>query len=249
MDDRRRVLKIISSIIIAIVGLVFLLGIMANASRSEDDAESVRTLYVKYGDQELEDGAYIEFGVLSEQRFNIEYRMSWLTGSRGYHVKIVPRVTAETNFNFDFDWYQKAYSDVSALTLAFNVTPQEKFFTMSAPGDMQEILSAQYPANTISGTPSVVNTGLHYFTLIVYSDDRSEMIHIHFGLTGPIVDPEMKLILDKVGINSILFQQFLMGAFFGYMTSFKHKNTISINHGCKTMGNHDGGLVVAELFQ
>ncbi len=163
----------------------------------EDSAEK-STLYVEYKGEQLENGASLELSPAEPIRFDIEYELEWLTGARGFHVKIIPLITKETNFTFSYDWYQKAYSDVTSLNVGFDLQAKEDYFTLQVPGDLNEILQKQFPANTISGTPSAFYSGIDYFTIVILSDDQSEQIKINFSIA-----PDVEEI--NLGKESIVF--------------------------------------------
>ena len=175
---KTRVLAVLVGIML---GFVLILGLALGTMR--EDGEQRSTLFVEYKGERLEDGASLELETGSPIRFDVGYELEWLTGARGFHVKVVPRITSETNFTFSYDWYQKAYSDVTSLNVGFDLQAGKDYFTLQVPGDLNTILQRQFPANTISTAPSALGSGIDYFTILILSDDQSEQIKVNFHIT------------------------------------------------------------------
>lgn len=175
---KTRVLAVLVGIML---GFVLILGLVLGTMR--EDGEQRSTLFVEYNGERLEDGASLELETGSPIRFDVGYELEWLTGARGFHVKVVPRITSETNFTFSYDWYQKAYSDVTSLNVGFDLQAEKDYFTLQVPGDLNTILQKQFPANTISNAPSALDSGIDYFTILILSDDQSEQTKVNFHIT------------------------------------------------------------------
>ena len=172
-----RFFAIVSAFCIAIM---LCLGIFLNTTRTD---EQTATLRVEYNGKEIDDGESVTLATGEPVRFDVGYELEWLTGERGFYVKVVPRITSETNFTFSYDWYQKAYSDVTSLNVGFDLQAGKDYFTLQIPGDLGAIFEKQFPANTISGTPSALDSGIDYFTIVILSDDQSEQIKVNFHIT------------------------------------------------------------------
>ena len=172
-----RFFAIVSAFCIAIM---LCLGLFLSTTRTDEQASTLR---VEYNGKEIDDGESVALATGGPVRFDVGYELEWLTGERGFYVKVVPRITSETNFTFSYDWYQKAYSDVTSLNVGFDLQAGKDYFTLQVPGDLGTILQKQFPANTISGTPSALDSGIDYFTIVILSDDQSEQIKVNFHIT------------------------------------------------------------------
>ena len=110
----------------------------------------------------------------------------------GYHVKILPHTTKETNFDFTADGKTYNYGAEGELTKAFEIEQADEYFTLKATKTVKGVLETLYPNKTIivpelkSKTP--------YFALVVSSEDYSAEITIAFvsvvAVTGVTLDPD-----------------------------------------------------------
>lgn len=188
-DEKIKIAVIITAVILL---LSLLIGSIVSLTRSDDEG-STPTLYVKYNEEKLETGSEVELEIGETVRFDVGYDLDFISGQNGYHVKVMPRITEETDFTYTVDGTQKKFSDLPALTNTFNVVAEEGAFTLKANGDLPTIIASLYNAiYTVEGVPNAANTGKAYFTLVVLSADQTESVEIHLKLTGEEErDPEV----------------------------------------------------------
>lgn len=176
--------KIKTVAIVTAVILIFalILGMILSLTRSSESPAS--TLYVERDGEKIQTGSETEIEIGETVRFDVGYDLSFISGESGYHVKITPRITEETDFTYTVDGTEKKFSEIPALTNAFNVVVEEDGFTLNAEGDMKAILSKLHQTDSVSGVPSIMNIGVAYFTMTVLSADQTESVEIYLKLTG-----------------------------------------------------------------
>lgn len=180
-DEKIKIAVIITAVILL---LSLLIGSIVSLTRS-DEQGSTSTLYAKYNDEKIESGSELSIAIGETVRFDVGYDLDFISGQSGYHVKVMPRITEETEFSYTVDGTQKKFSDLPALTNTFNVVAEEGAFTLKANGDLPTIIASLYSSiYTVEGVPSALNTGKAYFTLIVLSADQSESVEVHLKLIG-----------------------------------------------------------------
>ena len=183
--------KIIS---LAVVLLLIIAAVGFAAYFSNGFTSEFKTFYVECnGEKILNDKDYYEMSANEEYCFDVKYLFD--VGSKenklGYHVKILPHTTKETNFDFMADGKTYNYGAEGELTKAFEIEQADEYFTLKAP-TVKGVLETLYPNKTIivpdlkSKTP--------YFALVVSSEDYSAEITIAFAsviaVTGVTLDPD-----------------------------------------------------------
>ena len=178
--------KIIS---LAVVLLLIIAAVGFAAYFSNGFTSEFKTFYVECnGEKILNDKDYYEMSANEEYCFDVKYLFD--VGSKenklGYHVKILPHTTKETNFDFTADGKTYNYGAEGELTKAFEIEQADEDFTVKG------VLETLYPNKTIivpelkSKTP--------YFALVVSSEDYSAEITIAFvsvvAVTGVTLDPD-----------------------------------------------------------
>ena len=186
MRKNRQLSRFLSSFLVFLL-ILALFGWISNMSSQKEGQFSAPVLCVKYMDKELKNEDSLALPVLQQFRFEVDYQASSSVADLNYFVEIVPKVDEETDFVFKIDGYQKHYSSISSLSLAFNLTADDGYFTFDIPYDLTDILAKQYPENVITNTQSALNTSIPYFTLKVYSYDKLQVINVDFHLVEPIV--------------------------------------------------------------
>ena len=170
--------KIIS---LALVVLLIVTAVGVAAYFSNGFTSEFKTFYVECnGEKILNNKNYYEMSVNEEYRFDVKYLFD--VGNKenklGYHVKILPHTTKETNFDFTADGKTYNYGAEGELTQAFEIEQADEYFTLKAP-TVKGILETLYPNKRIivpelkSKTP--------YFELVVSSEDYSASITIAFA--------------------------------------------------------------------
>ncbi len=173
-----------AAIVVAmILIIVFLVGCVAQLTRLD---EVDKTFYVEYDGEEIARVNGFEVNIGETVRFDVGYKWAWIKETGTYHVKIVPKITGETSFEYRVEDEAKYYSDIPALTNAFNVVMEEDYFTLRADGDLPVIISKLYPFNKVTGIPSTAGSGIDYFTLYVYSEEEAEEVRIDFRLSSKV---------------------------------------------------------------
>lgn len=130
------------------------------------------------------------FVVGEELRFGVNYQYGLLATNKNYNysVKIVP--AEGTNFDFTVDGVLFGYSQETDLASAFNVEKFDKYFIMSIPTSVLDVLESIYPASTVL-VPELDDT-LDYYTLIVTAHDNTTLVSISFKsgslITGVVLD-------------------------------------------------------------
>ena len=184
--------KIIS---LAVVLLLIIAAVGFAAYFSNGFTSEFKTFYVECnGEKILNDKDYYEMSANEEYCFDVKYLFD--VGSKenklGYHVKILPHTTKETNFDFTADGKTYNYGAEGELTKAFEIEQADEYFTLKAAKTVKGVLEAVYPNKTIivpelkSKTP--------YFALVVSSEDYSAEITIAFAsvvaVEGVTLDPD-----------------------------------------------------------
>ena len=179
---------------LAVVLLLIIAAVGFAAYFSNGFTSEFKTFYVECnGEKILNDKDYYEMSANEEYRFDVKYLFD--VGSKenklGYHVKILPHTTKETNFDFTADGKTYNYGAEGELTKAFEIEQADEYFTLKAP-TVKDVLEAVYPNKTIivpdlkSKTP--------YFALVVSSEDYSASITIAFAsvvaVTGVTIDSD-----------------------------------------------------------
>ena len=184
--------KIIS---LALVVLLIITAVGFAAYFSNGFTSEFKTFYVECnGEKILNDKDYYEMSANEEYCFDVKYLFD--VGNKenklGYHVKILPHTTKETNFDFTADGKTYNYGAEGELTQAFEIEQADEYFTLKATKTVKGVLETLYPNKTIivpdlkSKTP--------YFALVVSSEDYSAEITIAFvsvvAVTGVTLDPD-----------------------------------------------------------
>ena len=228
--SKRKITRIISYIItfVLLVGMIGGAAYMAKIMLGSYDSFSVGYKDEVY----FEDIVNKVFPFNSELTFNVDYDYNKLVVDKqyGYTVKVVPAVSAETDFAFDIGDHSYMFSDEQDITSAFNVVLSDNSFSLVIPGNISDVLEVIYGGSDIK-VPELDNDK-DYYKLIVTAFDGTE-ICISFkqysAVTGVVINTE-----------SIIFigdgDQFIIGD----STSFIPK--VDSNTGDNTGGGFGGGV-------
>ena len=98
--------------------------------------EDFKSFYLVHdGERILNKQNQLLLGTGEEQSFEVHYTFEAVMDKppNGYSVRIVPRATAETDFEFTVDGAKYLYSGEKDLTKAFDLVEDEDFFTLTIP--------------------------------------------------------------------------------------------------------------------
>ena len=113
--------------------------------------------------------------------------------AKGYTVKVVPNVIDGKDFDFTLNGDKYAYQSEKDLTAGFNIKQEADSFTISPKGNLNEILAAVYPNDTVGDCTDKAYENM--FTLVVTSYNGEAEVRIHFTVTesirGVILDKEV----------------------------------------------------------
>ena len=141
----------------------------------------LKNFYVKYGnDSFISDRENFDIIIGKEYKFEVINTLD--TNESGFIVSVVPNETALTTFSFKADGTDKNFGEMGNLTKGFSISSSENYFTLTALYDMPEILKLYFQAQELTEVPSVVDTGLPYFRLVVSTKDMTQTININFNL-------------------------------------------------------------------
>ena len=125
--------KVISAVLLVllVLGAVGLLLRFTNGF-----TEDFKTFYLTHNDEQIlnaQNEMVLDTG--KEQRFDVHYTFETVMDNApsGYSVKIVPKATEETDFEFTVDGDKYLYSGEKDLTKAFDLVEDEDFFTLTSP--------------------------------------------------------------------------------------------------------------------
>lgn len=162
--------------------------------------EDFKSFYLVHdGERILNKQNQLLLGTGEEQSFEVHYTFEAVMDNppNGYSVRIVPRATAETDFEFTVDGAKYLYSGEKDLTKAFDIVEDEDFFTLTIPHDlnMRKVLEALYPGQTVT-VPDVLDREEYYYTLVVTSYNEKSEIRIDFRFYTEVES----VTLDQSGI-------------------------------------------------
>lgn len=173
--------------VVAILIVILLLGVVGFfAFFTNGFTSDFKTFYVNVRDKTImndTDGYEIVFK--DEYRFDVKYTFGFMQKENeklGYHVRIIPNITDETDFDFTVNGQTFKYSNETDLTQGFEVTLYDDYFTLEANKDLPEILSDLHLGSPVTGVPSAIDCGIDYFTLVISSEDKSTELAIDFNL-------------------------------------------------------------------
>lgn len=182
----RKMKYTVGNVVVYILLLMLLaLAIAFLAKFTNGFTSDVKTFYVICNDETIlnDKGNYLIYAN-EEYRFDVKYTFGFLQKDNeklGYHVKVVPYVTEDTNFDFYADGEMYNYGAESDLTSGFDIRLYEDYFTFTATKGMEGILQAIYPNKTLTDIPQL-NSGIDYYMLVISSEDYSAEIKITFSL-------------------------------------------------------------------
>lgn len=116
-----------------------------------------------------------------EYVFKIEKNKILSNKKEKYTVNVLPNVTIETDFEFLVDGNKVKYSDIVRLNKGFDIKAYDNSFIIKANMDLPQIIEEIYYGSEVSNVPSVYNTAMPYFKLVVVSS-KNEQINISFNL-------------------------------------------------------------------
>lgn len=175
--------------IIAVLIVILLLGVVGFfAFFTNGFTSDFKTFYVNVrGKTIMNDTDGYEIVVEDEYRFDVKYTFGFMQKKNeklGYHVQIIPNITDETDFDFIVNGQNFKYSDEADLMQGFEITLYDDYFTLEANKDLSEILSDLHLGSPVTGVPSAIDSGINYFTLMIFSEDKSTKIAINFNLVA-----------------------------------------------------------------
>lgn len=141
----------------------------------------LKNFYVKYGnDTIIADRENYDIVIGKEYKFEVINTLD--ENKSGFIVSVVPNETALTTFSFKADGADKNFGEMGNLTKGFSISGTDDYFTFTALNDMPEILKLYFPAQNLTEVPSVIDTGLPYFRLVISTKDMTQTININFNL-------------------------------------------------------------------
>ena len=162
--------------------------------------EAFKSFYLVHDDEQIlnaQNQMVLDTG--KEQSFEVHYTFESVMDNppNGYSVKIVPRATKATDFEFTVDGNKYLYSGEKDLTKAFGIVEDEDFFTLTIPHDlnMRKVLEALYPGQTVT-VPDTLDGEEYYYTLVVTSYNEKSEIRIDFRFYTEVES----VTLDQSGI-------------------------------------------------
>lgn len=169
-------------IVLLLLGVVGFFAFFTNGFTSD-----FKTFYVLCDNQTiLNDKSDYGLYFNREYRFDVRYTFGFMQKEDeklGYHVQVVPHATAETEFEFIANGQNYKYSAETDLTQGFDITLYEDYFTFTANKDLPEILSDLHLGSPVTGVPNAIDSGKNYFTLLIYSEDKSTKLSIDFKVS------------------------------------------------------------------
>ncbi|MEG1725955.1 MAG: hypothetical protein RR313_11225 [Anaerovoracaceae bacterium] len=125
----------------------------------------------------------------------VKYAFSSANTIKDYYVKVVPKTDINNNFDFSLDGNIYSFCDESDFTNGFNITKQKDCFTISAKGNLEEILKAVYPTFAVEVKTKNIDFTKELFTLMVMSYDKKSNVLLNFTVDDFRVVND--IILDK----------------------------------------------------
>lgn len=162
--------------------------------------EAFKSFYLVHDDEQIlnaQNQMVLDTG--KEQSFEVHYTFESVMDNppNGYSVKVVPRATKTTDFEFTVDGNKYLYSGEKDLTKAFGIVEDEDFFTLTIPHDlnMRKVLEDLYPGQTVT-VPDTLDGEEYYYTLVVTSYNEKSEIRIDFRFYTEVES----VTLDQSGI-------------------------------------------------
>ncbi len=175
------------SVFIAILSLLFVVGVVAFIFKFTNGLnEDLKTFYIEHnGKQIVATDSHMTFDTESEHRFDCKYISN--PDNNTFNLKVVPKVTEETDFSYTVDGKSHKWSEVEDLTSCFNLDKQANYFIVSFPADfsMQGVLNSLYPESqvVISDTLSLYQ---YYYTLHVSNYNEKINYYIDFNVSDVV---------------------------------------------------------------
>ena len=164
-------------ILILVVGVVGFLFIF-----TENFTTPLKNFYVTCGNDDfISDRENFDIVVGKEYKFEITTNIDLGTGKK-YIVSVVPNETSTTTFSYTADGTQYNFVDIDNLIKGFNIVAYDDYFVLIAKNDLPDILKLYHGTHNIGNVPSVIDTDLPYFRLVIESADKTETININFNL-------------------------------------------------------------------
>ena len=148
--------------------------------RTDNFSTGLKNFYVKNGNTEFV-GEFFNFNIIKDKEYRFDVNTT-IDNNSSYYVSVVPNNIETTEFSYIVDGTEYHYSDVENLTKGFSIVVYDTYFIFKASLDLPEILNLYYPSKLVTEVPSVVDTGIPYFTLKICSADMSETIIINFNI-------------------------------------------------------------------
>lgn len=163
-------------ILLLVVGVVGFLFIF-----TDNFTTDVKTFYVKCNNTTFI-GNYENFDIVKDKEYKFDVVNTFGIDNQ-LEISVVPNTSIEeSSFEFYANniYHQYCYED--SLTSAFEIKAYNNYFTFKATKDLNEIISLNYPTQTITGCPVALDSGIPYFRLVISSDDLTQEININFNL-------------------------------------------------------------------
>ncbi len=123
-----------------------------------------------------------EINLNEEYDFEIVSNLDKITDKNNYTISVVPNVNDETSFTYMVGAYSYKYGCETVFTDSFDIQTYDNHFTFKATKELNEVLADYYAGQTITNSPTAVDSGLAYFSLVVATENYS--INLNFSLKG-----------------------------------------------------------------
>lgn len=165
-------------ILLLVVGVVGFLFIF-----TENFTTPLKNFYVTCGNDDfISDRENFDIVVGKEYKFEITTNINLSGTEKKYIVSVVPNEISTTTFSYNVDDKLCNYVDIQSLAKGFSIVAYDDYFVFTARNDLPEILKLYHGTQNIQNVPSVIDTDLPYFRLVVQSADLTETININFNL-------------------------------------------------------------------
>lgn len=105
----------------------------------------------------------------------------------GYTVKVVPNTASNADFDFTIDGDVYSFYAETDLTDGFDIEYGESSFTIAPKGNMQQVLSAVYPASTVTVERDGKDYSAEIFTLAVTSYNGEKSVYLNFAIADETI--------------------------------------------------------------
>jgi hypothetical protein len=172
--------NVISAVLILLLALAFIGYLFAF---TENLSMPLKNFYVRRGNDDImQDRENYDIVIGKEYKFEVVNTLG--DGKDDYIVYVTPNESAVASFTFTAGETEVNFQDMDNLGKGFTLIPYEDYFTFTANKDLQEILQLYYPASTLSGVPTALDSDIPYFCLVIKTSESTQVININFNLVS-----------------------------------------------------------------